>query len=890
MRCEGGEIVDRARKVIPITLRRDARPPAFGDLLRRFRVAAGWTQEELAERAGVSARSITNYESGATPRPQRETMRLLADALALSAEDRALLAATVRAQQTQRVAPAPHALSAHLPAPLTPLLGRERELASLTALLTRDDVRLATVIGPGGVGKTRLALAFALAAAARDAYADGVYFVSLAPVREPEVLLLAMAQVLGVTPTGTQTPYDALCARLRDRHVLLVLDNFEHLLSEAVVVANLLMACAGVEVLATSRAPLRLRGEHEYLLAPLAMPVGERGADAVAESPAVQVFAHYVRAVQPEFRVTAENAAMVAAICAHLEGLPLALELAAARMKWFTPEQLLARLTPRLAVLADGPRDLAPRQRTMWDTIAWSDGLLAEEERRVFARFAVFAGGAMTDAIEAVCGVGAEVHAESLAQQNLLTLMPGAGSTPRFGMLETVREYAWGQAQHGGVAADVQRRHAAYFLELAAAAYPRLQGPERGRWLQRMIAELDNFRAALRWAREAGDAATSLRLTHALTPFWRDQGYLREGSEWAQAALEASEAAGPDVVPLRAAALVSAGNLNLQMADYERAVALADEGMTLARARGDEGTIADALSLLGIVAINRGDAARARVYLEECLALFRRLGRSSSVARVLHILANGAFLVGDYPRALALAEESRSLADQLGEELNAATERIMLARILNAMGEAERALPHAREATAIQRRAGDVWGVPSTLCIHGDILQALHRHTEAIALYDEGIAIAREIGAARDEFWGVMARAESLSALRDYPAAAAAFARGFAVARQLASKQPFALGLAAVAILAFTMGRHREAARLLSAAITLQKTMGIPQRPEGRAALDTARRALGDEEFAAECAAGEAMPLDDAVAEAVAFLDTVAHDPATATLQRGSPQ
>jgi predicted ATPase/transcriptional regulator with XRE-family HTH domain len=629
--------MDRPPEHNTTTASRDARPPLFGHLLRQHRIASGWTQEELAQRANVSPRAISNYEGGATLRPQRETVRLLADALGLSDEDRALLTASVTAQRAKAITSLPSRTApptpSHVPAPLTPLLGREAELLSLTASLAQGNVRLMTVVGPGGAGKTRLALAAAAAAAVHGEYADGVYFVSLAPVREPEVLWSVAAQALGVKPAGAQSPYDALHAWLQNRRVLLVLDNCEHLLSEAAMVANLLAACPELAILATSRAPLRVRGEGEFPLAPLATPEQSAAMSAVAASPAGQVFVHYARAVQPEFRVTAENAATVAAICAHLEGLPLALELAAARTRWFTAAQLLERLTPRLATLVDGPRDVAPRQRTMRETIAWSDGLLTEEERRVFVSMAVFAGGATPDAVSAVCGDGATVHADALVLQNLLAITPGQDAAPRYGMLETVREYAGERAQVLGVAAESRRLHAGYFLALAEEARPRLRGPERGRWRRRVTVELDNLRAALRWAQDAGDAAMSLRLTHALQPYWRAQGYLREGAEWARIALEMSASAGPDMLALRAGALVSAGNLRYQMAEYAQSIALAHEGLALARAQGDEQTVADALWLLGLLATERSELEQARSYLEESLALFRRLDRPSSVAR-----------------------------------------------------------------------------------------------------------------------------------------------------------------------------------------------------------------------------------------------------------------
>ena len=693
-------------------------PESFGTLLRRFRVARGWTQEELAERAAVSPRAIVNWENGTTLRPQREPVRLLVAALNLSTEDRTLLEVALTAPRTTVLAPqapaaAPPAAPLYLPTPLTPLLGRESELASLVALLTRGATRLVTVLGPGGVGKTRLALAAAAVAAVRDAYPAGVHFVSLAAVREPEVLWLATAQVLGIKPTGTQTPYDALRTWLRERRALLVLDNFEHLLSEAVVVANLLIACPGLTVLATSRAPLRVRGEQEYPLAPLAVPDASAPASAIAASPTAQVFTYYAHAVRPEFRLTAENAATVAAICAYLEGLPLALELAAARIRRFTPAQLLERLTPRLSALVDGPRDLAPRQQTMRGAIAWSDGLLAAAERRVFARFAVFVGGATPDAVEAVCGAGAEAHAASLVLQSLLTAAPGTDGAMRYDMLETVREYAAEQLAASGEAEDAQRQHAAWYAALAGAAYAELRGGEQGAWLDRLEADHNNVRAALRRLRDRGDAERELHAVAGMVWFWAVRGFVDEGEAWVVGLLARvdNEATAGRVYRQ---VMFGAGWLALVRGDLDTAQARFHDLLNRSRAAEDARFTAVALVQLGHVARNWGDYAAARGYYMESLPFREAISDTQGMAISLSGMGRADFALGDLDSAASLLRRALALCAEAGDAGEEARIRLHLGHVVLRQGEGDEARRLFAASLRTHHALADRAGIAST--------------------------------------------------------------------------------------------------------------------------------------------------------------------------------
>lgn len=496
----------------------DDREP-FGQVLRQLRLAAGLTHEALAERASLGARTISDLERGVSRAPRMDTLALLVAALGATAEQRVRLEAAARLAADARPAVDPANGLGRLPAPLTSFVGREREAGIVLGFLRRDDIRLVTLTGPGGVGKTRLALHVA-ARAAGPRFAE-VVAVDLAPARGADDALRAMLRASGAPDDGPD-PGSRLASVIGGRRVLLLLDNFEHLLAVAPRVADLLRACPRLTVLATSRAPLRLSAEQEFPVQPLPTPDPAAGLPfaALEAYPAVGLFVDRAARVRPDFALTADNAGAVAGICSLLDGLPLALELAAARTPALPPAALLARLRgsglPSLGLLGSGCRDAPARQQTLRDAIAWSHDLLPVHERVLFRRLSVFAGGCTPDAAAAICAPPADPGAgeamavspdaaefavldglQALIDASLLVLVPGPDGTPRYRMLETIRSFAWERLAASGEDAIVQQRHAAHYLSLVEATGALLFASERARAAH--AGEQANVQAAFRW-------------------------------------------------------------------------------------------------------------------------------------------------------------------------------------------------------------------------------------------------------------------------------------------------------------------------------------------------------------------------------------------------------
>jgi len=739
---------------------------SFGELLRQVRSAASLSQEELAQRSGLSVRGISDLERGARSAPRLETVRMLADALGVGQDDRSALLAAARpallgGAGADRVRPA----LPSVPTPLTRLIGREVEIGALRTILQRDDVRFVTLTGAGGTGKTRLAIA--VAAEMGDVFPDGVVFVDLSPLTDPTLVVPTIATSLGVREVVDQSLSETLSSFLTSKQLLLVLDNCERILAAAPDITTLLAACPGLSVLATSREPLHVRGEREFPVPPLPLPATtpllELGQ--FASAPAIALFVERAEESQPEFTMTTENMAAVAAICRRLDGLPLAIELAAARVKVLPPQALLVRLEHRLPLLTGGGRDLPARQRTMRDAIAWSYDLLSPDEQALFRRLAVFAGGFTLASAEAVAAADGRLAVldglVALVEQSLVRQMPGAGAEPRYQMLETVREFGLERLVSSGDADDARQRHAEHFLRVSADLMQASTILMDHASLTRVVAEHDNVRLALVWYDQHGEIDALLQLSSLLYGLWFSRGLYREGVQWVDRALERSQRV-PSSTLIRA--LDGAGTLAIFQGDYVRATSFIEEGLALAQVLGDPSLMSEALTYAAFLAYRHRAFARA----EELLAEARHIlaGSAESEPGALPFLTLGGvvpfFHIGD----LALVQ---------GQFAQAATEYEEAIALFQAAGSETGLRDMQAGLAAVRYLTGDV---PQAAALYGESLQQSH----AMAFWPlvvssllglAGIAIevgdpvggARLLGAAE----GIASSLGAVMYTRDYP-------------------------------------------------------------------------------------------------------------------------
>jgi predicted ATPase/DNA-binding XRE family transcriptional regulator len=735
--------------------------PSFAELVREARLMAGLTQEELAERAGLSERGISDLERGLIRSPRRDTLALLVEALALPDHERRRWTAlrqrlSMRLHPSRSDAESEIQPGANLPLPLTSFVGRKREQSDVATLLGRADVRLLTITGPGGVGKTRLAIS--VAHQLLTEYPDGVRFIDLVPVQEPNHVLPAIAAALGVRDTGTQSIRGALTAQLRGLTQLLVLDNMEHVVRSAGEVAELLNACPKLAVLATSRSSLHVQGEWEYPLSPLALPETEDNVDlqALSEVEAVALFGERARLVKPDFRVTADNAPSIIAICRRLDGLPLAIELAAARIRVLPPESLLERLERRLPLLVSKDLDMPERHRTLRATIQWSYDLLPDAEQRLYRALSVFHGGWTLEAAESIVD-GDEFDVisalERLIDQSFVRVHEQSDGPTRYSMLETIREFGSGQLHNMGEAEVVRNRHARYVLTLLEQAEQHFRGAEEPNWMARLEAEHANLRAALQWTAETAKRGEtqaliwSLRLAGAAWWFWYVRGHLREARDQLNAVvqlfrdhreLDPGIDDSSDVALAYAKCLFGEGCFAFWTADVEQFDPPLHECHAIYRRFGARRELVTWQLFVGYGAQHTGKFDVAEPLLEEAIKSSRELDDRGSVALGLLGLGEMRLRQQRYGEAADYISESLALSESVNDSRGMAAARATLGAVRLGQGDYATARTLLTESLETRAAIGD----------KGGIAWCLERFAK-LALVDNPVSDASPMRAAR---------------------------------------------------------------------------------------------------------------------------------------------
>ncbi len=784
-----------------------------------------------------------------------------------------------------------------LPVIPNPLIGREHDIAAVQRLLLSRDVRLLTLTGPGGTGKTRLGVQ--VAAELSDQFPDGVFFVALAAVSDADLVIPTLARVLDIREGSSRSLLEKLKEHLQPKQVLLLLDNFEQVAAAALQIEELLLGCPHIKVLVTSRAVLHLQTEHVFPVPPLTLPdiahLPEN--EAIEQYASVALFVQRARAIQPAFRVTQSNARAIAEICVRLDGLPLAIELAAARIRLLPPQALLARLSKSLQVLTSGVQTLPVRQQTLRNAIQWSYDLLDTQEQRLFRRLSIFAGGWTLEAAEAVINADQQANSTglqvldgiaSLLDKSLLFQIALDDEEPRLIMLETIREFGRECLEALGEMEATRQGHAIYYLALAEKAEAELGGPQLVAWLDRLEREHGNLRAALHWFLEQGRAEgdesgsdpgrnieMALRLGAALERFWVVRGHRSEGRAILERALAGSKGV---AAPVRAKALITAARLAFSQSDYERGEAMAREGLALFRKLGDMRGIALALDRLGMAAWRRGNFAAARSLMEEDLSLFRELGDKERVAWSLFTLGLLDSKQGDYARAQTLFEESLSMHRALGNKRGMAASLNQLAGgMLVTQGNQELARCLLEEALSLNKEIGDKEGIAVSSSLLAELALGQNDLATSRSLSEESLVLYREMEYPKGAAESLSLLARIATARGDYGSARALCNECLAIAKELGDRELLASGLERLAeVIAAqesggtpTQGALR-AAKLLGAAQSLRESISAPIPPLERAthvcSVSAIRAQLGEETFANALSEGRSMTPEQALA------------------------
>ncbi|MFN8443724.1 MAG: tetratricopeptide repeat protein [Caldilineaceae bacterium] len=886
--------------------------PTFGRWLKLRRSGMGLTQVQLGEQVGYAGETIRKVEADEL-RPSRQMAERLASVLDIAQDDRAAFIRFARdegfenlvslPEKKVNIPPAPSTLRAHVapesdrlphlspPIPREPLIGRDWEITVVQNLLLRPNVGLVTLTGPGGVGKTRLALQIAanLYTHSRPGegplFPDGVYFVPLASLEDADLVLPAIAQMLEVSEAGRQPLLSLVQKHLQDKRLLIVLDNFEQIVNAGTMLSSLLQATPGLKLLVTSRTVLRLRQEHHFAVPPLALP------DALAQttqnpsasdlsqlmqSAAIRLFSDRAQAAQADFAVTSENIAAISAICQQLDGLPLAIELAAARIRLLPPSAMLARLGNQLKFLTGGAQDLPKRQQTMRTTLAWSYDLLTEVEKVLFRRIALFVGGCTLEAVETICNADGRLaedtleYLAALIDKSLLQQQINPSGAARFVSLRVIREYALEELRQHGEVEAIQQHYAAYFLQLAETAEIELNGNKQKEWLEQLSLEHDNLRAVLEWSITDGDAEMGLRLAAALWRFWQISGYYHEAYRWLAALLGRTNKR----TTVRAKALHAAGHCIGIEGNYEMAQRYLEESLAIGRELNDPFCIALALHGLGNRALDQGDYETACVRFEESLHIRRATGDRAGMAASLNNLGIAAYEQGNYTASRQLHEESLALKRELGDQQGIASSLNNLGNLATNRGDFKTAHQLHEESLLLKRALGDQQGIATSLNNLGVVARNERDYHTAQLRLDESRTLHRAIGNKRGEALALYNLGDTARQAGDNSLSLRYYKESLRIRKDVGDKQGIAECFAGLADVLQVYQQSEQSVQLLAAASAILESIAGALEQAERANFEQAvtamRTTLGEDRFTELWNAGCGLTIEQASALALA--------------------